>query len=80
MSGTSGHVAVSGLTLSICKMQDSRVIPGNLWCWIHVTVIQFSVALSTCREEVVQYLPSNTIEDIESNVEKIVTWVQQCKR
>lgn len=33
-----------------------------------------------CREEVVQYLPSNTIEDIESNVEKIVAWVQQCKQ
>jgi len=33
-----------------------------------------------CREEIVQYLPSNTIEDIESNVEKIVAWVEQCKQ
>ena len=30
------------------------------------------------REDIVQYLPSNTIEDIESNVDKIVAWVRSC--
>ena len=32
------------------------------------------------REEVVQYLPSNTIDDIESNVEKIAMWIKACKQ
>ena len=29
-----------------------------------------------CRKEVVQVLPSNTVEDMDSNVERIVQWVK----
>ncbi len=30
-----------------------------------------------CREEIVQVLPSNTVEDMESNVERTVAWYKQ---
>jgi DNA-binding MarR family transcriptional regulator len=33
--------------------------------------------LLACREEIVQVLPSNTIDDIEGNVEQIVAWIRQ---
>ncbi len=29
------------------------------------------------REEVVQVLPSNTVEELEENVEKTVAWLKQ---
>lgn len=33
--------------------------------------------LPSCRDEVVQVLPSNTVEEMDSNVERIVQWVQR---
>ena len=30
-----------------------------------------------CREEIVQVLPSNTVEEMDSNVERIIAWVKQ---
>ena len=45
----------------------------------HAELLIRARGASCCREEVVQYLPSNTIDDIESNVEKIVMWVKACK-
>ncbi len=30
-----------------------------------------------CREEIVQVLASNTVEDMESNVERTVAWYKQ---
>lgn len=35
-----------------------------LLCWLH-------------REEIVQVLPSNTVEDMESNIQKIAAWISQ---
>ena len=29
-----------------------------------------------CREEIVQILPSNTAEELESNVERTVQWIK----
>ena len=33
--------------------------------------------VALCREEIVQVLPSNTVEDMESNVERTVAWYKQ---
>ncbi len=33
--------------------------------------------VDSCRQEIVQVLPSNTVEDLESNVERTVQWYKQ---
>ena len=33
-----------------------------------------------CRSELVQLLPSNTVEEMESNVERTVQWVQHYRQ
>ena len=36
--------------------------------------------MSACRKEIVQALPSNSVEEMESNVERTVHWVQEYNR
>ena len=32
---------------------------------------------ATCRQEIVQVLPSNSVQDMDSNVERTLQWVRQ---
>ncbi|KAK9844114.1 hypothetical protein WJX81_004783 [Elliptochloris bilobata] len=54
---------------------SQKKVSGNVECEImHVIVEE---ARESYREEVVQVLPSNTVEELEENVEKTVAWLKQ---
>ncbi|KAK9828514.1 hypothetical protein WJX72_000496 [[Myrmecia] bisecta] len=55
---------------------SQKKITENVECEImHVIAEE---ARESYRAEIVQILPSNTVEDMESNVERIAQWVKQC--
>ncbi|XP_026067514.1 adenylate kinase isoenzyme 6-like isoform X3 [Carassius auratus] len=51
------------------KLQD------NVQCEIFQTI--YEEAMEAYKEEIVHQLPSNTPEDMESNLEQIVHWIEQ---
>ncbi|CAL8468544.1 g8084 [Coccomyxa elongata] len=52
-----------------------KKLSENVECEIMHVIVQ--EALESYREEIVQVLPSNTVEDLESNVERTVQWYKQ---
>ncbi|CAL5221337.1 g3512 [Coccomyxa viridis] len=52
-----------------------KKLTENVECEIMQVILQ--EAFDSYREEIVQVLPSNTVEDMESNVERTVAWYKQ---
>jgi len=53
----------------------AKKISENVECEIMMVILE--EAAESYRQEVVVALPSNTVEDMESNIERICSWVQQ---
>lgn len=53
------------------KLQD------NIQCEIFQTILE--EARESYQQEIVHELPSNTPEDLEENLDKIVAWIEQWK-
>ena len=67
-----GHSLQSSISLLGLLTASRRVLVLQLPCCFLV-----SMCVLLCREEIVQVLPSNSVEDMDSNVERIVSWARQ---
>ncbi len=52
-----------------CGLCGTSAVHGDFW--------PVTTTCSCCREEIVQVLQSNTVEEMDENVERIVLWLKQ---
>ena len=66
------------ITHFVHRGYSEKKLQGNVECEIMHTLVE--EARESYKEEIVKVLPSNGIEDLESNVEKILAWVNDFSR
>lgn len=61
----------------ILRGYKGKKLEDNIQCEIFQTILE--EARESYKSEIVHELPSNTPEDMEENLEKIIAWLEQWK-
>lgn len=61
----------------MCRGYQGKKLEDNIECEIFGTIRE--EAGDSYREEIVHELPSSTAEEMESNVERVVQWIEEWK-